>query len=103
MMTRILNSQRLQRYALQLSFLLSHVKKGIGSTIKSLSLEVPRRTSPRKGHPLLLRTTEAPRSKKESLDESLSQDNEKESDLNDSFSECTTEGTCAPPIETIGE
>ena len=81
----------------------SHVKKGIGSTTKSLSLEIPRQTSPQKSHPLLLRTTEAPRSKRQRLDESLSQDNEKESDLSDSFSECTTEGTCASPIETIGE
>ena len=66
-------------------------------------LRFPWRTSPRKRHPPVLRTTEAPRSKKRRLDESQSQDNAKERDLNDSFSECTPECTSASPIETIKE
>ena len=63
----------------------------------------PRRTSPQKSHPPVLRATEAPHSKKRRLDESLSQDNEKDRDLSDSFRECTPECTSASPIETIEE
>jgi len=37
------------------------------------------------------------------LDESLNQNNEKEKDLSDSFSEGTTECSSASPIETIKE
>ena len=91
-----------------LHFLPSHVKNGIGGTKMTLYKEAcpsrfPWRTSPRKRRPPVLRTTEAPRSKKRRLDESLSQNNEKERDLSDSFSEGTTECTSASPIETIEE
>ena len=54
-------------------------------------------------HPPTLRITEAPRSQKRRLDESLSQDSEKERDLSVSFSESNTESSCASPVQTIEE
>ena len=91
-----------------LHFLPIHVKKGIGGTKMALCKgawpsRLAWRNSPRKCHPPVLRTTEVPRTKKRSLDEPQSQDNAKERDLSDSFSECTLESTSASPIETIKE
>jgi len=63
----------------------------------------PWRTSPRKRHPPTLRTTEAPRSKRRRLDESLSQGSEGERDLSVSFSESNPESSRTSPIETIEE
>ena len=86
----------------------SDMKKGIGGKKMALCKgacpsRFPWRTSPRKRHPPTLRTTEAPRSKRQRLDESLSQGSEGERDLSVSFSESNPESSRTSPIETIGE
>ena len=56
-----------------------------------------------KRHPRMLRTTEASRSKKQCLDESLSQDSEGERELSVSLSEPNPQSSRILPIETIKE
>ena len=63
----------------------------------------PWRISPRKRHSRMLRTTEASRSKKRCLDESLSQDSEGERELSISLSKSNPQPSRISPIETIKE